>query len=439
MELWREAVRSGEPNQFEYRLRDYRDGSYRWHLGRALPVRDESGKIVRWYGTSTDINDQKHAETTAHEANLAKNRFLAVLSHELRTPLTPILLSVSTLLDEGSLAADVRAALEMIRRNVALEARLIDDLLDVTRIIRGTFALELQPSDAHDLLHQAIEVCRSDLEGAQLDVSLDLAASAHAVLADPARLQQVFWNLLKNAAKFSPKGGTLAIRSRDDTAANTVVVEVADQGIGIDPAFLPRMFEAFEQGEASPWTRQYGGLGLGLSISRSIVEAHGGTLTAVSDGPGLGAIFRVTVPAARVAVASAATPPAARQATPEALRILLIEDDPSTLSVLTRLLRRDRHEVTTADCVRAALEAADRACDDFDLIISDLGLPDGNGLDLMRVLQSRRRYPAIALTGFGMDDDVRRSRDAGFRIHLTKPIDFRTLEAAIREAVAVAG
>ena len=438
LELWREAVRSGEPYQFEYRLRDYRDGSYRWHLGRALPVRDESGQIVRWYGTSTDINDQKRAETAAHEANRAKNRFLAVLSHELRTPLTPILLAVSTMLDDASLAADARAALEMIRRNVALEARLIDDLLDVTRIIRGTFALELQPSDAHVLVRQAIDICRSDLEGARLDVSLDLAASAHGVLADPARLQQVFWNLFKNAAKFSPKGGTLVIRSRDDAAASTVVVEVADRGIGIDPAFLPRMFEAFEQGEASPWTRKYGGLGLGLSISRSIVEAHGGTLTAASDGPGLGATLRVVLPATRVAAAPAAEPPATRHATPEALRILLIEDDPSTLSVLSRLLRREHHEVTTADCVSAALEAADSACDAFDLIISDLGLPDGNGLDLMRVLQSRKRYPAIALTGFGMDDDIRRSRDAGFRIHLTKPIDFRVLEAAIREVVAVA-
>ncbi len=437
-DLWSATIRSGEPYQIEYRFRDCRDGSYRWHLGRALPVRDESGEIVRWYGTCTDIDNQKRAETAADESNRAKNRFLAVLSHELRTPLTPILLSVSAMLGEASLTGDVRAALEMVRRNVALESRLLDDLLDMTRIIRGTFALQLQPSDLHALIHQALEICRSDLEDAQLDVSLDLSASTHGVLADPARLQQVFWNLFKNAAKFSPGGGTLAIRSRDD-AAGSVVVEVVDPGIGIDPAFVPRMFEAFEQGEASPWTRKYGGLGLGLSISRSIVEAHGGTLTAASEGPGHGATLRVVLPATKVASGPAAAPPAAPRGTPEALRILLIEDDPSTLSVLSRLLRREHHEVTTADCVSAALEAADIARDAFDLIISDLGLPDGNGLDLMRILQSRKPYPAIALTGFGMDDDVRRTRDAGFRIHLTKPIDFRALEAAIREAVAVAG
>jgi PAS domain S-box-containing protein len=443
LDVWHAAVRSGEPYEIEYRFRDCRDGAYRWHLGRGLPVRDEAGEIVRWYGTCTDIDDQKRAVNAAEDANRAKNRFLAVLSHELRTPLTPILLSVSTMLDDPSLAAEPRAALEMIRRNVELESRLIDDLLDVTRILRGTFALKSQPTDAHAVVSQALDVCRDDLRGASLEVSLDLASSSPRVLADPARLQQVFWNLLKNAAKFSPKGGSLAIRSRDDPEAGAVVIEVADQGIGIDPAFLSRLFEAFEQGEASSWTRKYGGLGLGLSISRSIVEAHGGTLTARSDGPGRGATFRVVLPAAKVETGNArqptVVPPAARCGSSPGLRILLIEDDPSTLTVLSRLLRYERHQVTTADCVRAAMAAVDLAGDEFDLIISDIGLPDGNGVDLMRSLQSRRHYPAIALTGFGMDEDIRRTRDAGFRVHLTKPIDFRALEAAIREVVATAG
>ena len=436
---WARAVESGEPYEIEYRFVDRARGGYRWQLARGLPVRDDAGAIVRWYGTCTDIDDQKRAEAAADGANQAKDRFLAVLSHELRTPLTPILLAVSSLLDDPS--ADLgatRSALELIRRNVALESRLIDDLLDVMRIVRGKFSLEVEPCDAHVIIERALEICRGDLEASGATVALHLDATDPTIVADPSRLQQVFWNLVKNAAKFSPGGGPITIRTRDEPSSGRLVVEVADAGVGIEPEFLPRVFDAFEQGEASPWTRKFGGLGLGLAISRAIVSAHAGEITAQSEGPDRGATFRVELPtvSAPIGTLRAKSPEMPDTRRSPTLRIFLIEDDPSTLSVLSRLLRLDGHAISTANCVKAAREVIDRDGCEFDLIISDIGLPDGNGLELMRDLQSRRPCPAIALTGFGMEDDVRRGLDVGFRAHLTKPIDFRTLEATIREVLA---
>jgi len=439
LETWATAVRTGEPYEIEYRFHDRVHGGYRWHLGRALPVRDESGQIVRWYGTCTDIDDQKRAEAAAEAANQAKNRFLAVLSHELRTPLTPVLLTVSSHLEDPSAnLGDTRPVLELVRQKVMLESRLIDDLLDVTRIVRGTFSLAVEPCDVHSLIALALEICRADLEAAGVVVSLDLSAPEPGVVADPSRLQQVFWNLIKNAAKFSPRGGPVTIRTRADPGSGRLVIEVADSGVGIAPEFLSRVFEAFEQGETSPWTREFGGLGLGLAISRAIVSAHSGEITVESDGPGRGSTFRVVLPTAtNPATLPAEAGPLSQDPSPRsALRILLVEDDRSTLSVLSRLLRLSHHEVTTADSVSSAIAAADHHRDEFDIIISDIGLPDGNGMDLMRALQARRKFPAIALTGFGMDDDIRRGHEAGFSTHLTKPVDFRTLEATIRELVS---
>lgn len=442
-EVWYASVQSGEPYEIEYRFKDHKNGGYRWHLGRALPVRDDSGTIVRWYGTCTDIDDQKHAIEAAERANQAKNRFLAVLSHELRTPLTPVLLKVSAMLDQPTIAPEIRPTLELVRHNVTLESRLIDDLLDVTQISRGRVPLHLESTDVHEAIARAVEIGEADLVAAGLSLVLELEAENAMVEADPPRLQQVIWNLLKNAVKFTPAGGQVTIRTRltKDEAGSMLVVEVADTGIGIDPDFLPRMFKEFEQAELSPWMRRYGGLGLGLAIGRSVVEGHGGTLTAHSDGEGQGATLRVTLPLSAKPTTDAILPrPAPLAAMPVArLRILLIEDDPGTLSALSSLLRRDRHVVTTADCVAAAMAATDdRAVETFDLIISDIGLPDGNGVDLMRDLQSRRAVPAIALTGYGEDEDIRKSHAAGFRAHLTKPIDFRVLEATIKSVLGMA-
>ncbi len=378
------------------------------------------------------------AREEAEAANRAKDRFLAVLSHELRTPLTPVLAEVSAMLDEPSTPEHVRSVLEMTRRNVELEARLIDDLLDLNRIIQGKLQLKHEVVDAHQLIVEALEICRGGIESAGLLIELELKATRHHVQADAARLQQVIWNLIKNAVKFTPRGGFIAIRTPESDSG--LQIEVADTGVGIEPQVLPRIFDAFEQGGTSI-TQQFGGLGLGLAISRSLAEAHGGRLTVTSPGKNQGALFTLELPELIMAVAPDPLEPSTvfsrhTRTTTSALRILLVEDNADTLRVMARLLSRKGHQVTAADGVAEAIKAAQRG--QFDLLVSDLGLPDGTGIDLIRKLKESGLQPgaAIALSGYGMDDDVRRSEDAGFVEHLIKPLDFATLDEAIRRVMA---
>ena len=376
--------------------------------------------------------EAKTAREEAEAANRAKDHFLAVLSHELRTPLTPVLAEVSAMLDDPETPRSVRPVLEMTRRNVELEARLIDDLLDLNRIVLGKLRLSLEVVDAHRMVREALEICRGGIESANLRVTLDLAATRPHVEADAARLQQVVWNLIKNAVKFTPAGGSIAVRTRDE--GDRLVIEVHDSGVGIESGVLSRIFDAFEQGHTSV-TRRFGGLGLGLAISRSLAEAHGGQLRAASEGANRGATFTLELPAvdAPRPIAEAGRPTVIEEASSAgSLRILLVEDNRDTLRVMARLLTRKGHRVTTADSVLDALRAAEGL--EFDLLISDLGLPDGSGLDLIRQLGDVRPspIPGIALSGYGMDDDLRRTREAGYLEHLIKPIDFSNLEAAIR-------
>jgi PAS domain S-box-containing protein len=431
---WRQATATGGPYETEYRFRGA-DGSYRWFLARGLPLRDRDGRIVRWFGTCTDIDDQKRHEVVLKEAKdlaetagRAKDQFLAMLSHELRTPLTPVLLAVTAMLNEMHEPTEERTFLEMIRHNIELEARLIDDLLDVMRIIRGKMTFQFEDADVHALIGRTLSICRSEIHAKGLRVRTDLEAAEYFIRADPARIQQVLWNLLKNAVKFTPEGGTIHLRTRSD--AGRLQVEVSDTGRGIEPEMLGRIFNAFEQAEDEV-TRQFGGLGLGLAISRSIVEAHDGSLNAASAGRNRGATFTVDLP---VVVPAAGSAEAAQPGPPSAirrdLRILLVEDDPMTARIMARLLRQQGHSVTTANTYRDALAASESA---HDLVISDIGLPDGSGLELMRRVSALRRVPAIALTGFGMEDDVRRCHEAGFAAHLTKPIDFTKLDILIQQ------
>jgi len=450
MERWKGSIASGEPFDMVFPLRGA-DGRFRPFLTRVMPVRAEGGMVAHWFGTNTDISDRlrieeelRAAKDQAEEANRAKTQFLAVLSHELRTPLNPVLLATTALLERPAEPDEVRPTLEMIRQNVNLQARLIDDLLDVMRIVRGKMPLHWEVVDCHRLIHQATQICHSEVLGGDLRLELDLAAGRHHLNADPARWQQVLWNLIKNAVKFTPRGGTITIRTRNgggrDGRDERLVVEVSDTGIGIGPGVLPRIFDAFQQGETTI-TRKFGGLGLGLAISRGIVEGHGGTVVAESRGEGQGTTFRVEVPAlpgavpegnGRATVRDAAAAPAA------ARRILVVEDEPATLKLMARLLKGLGHEVTTADTISAAWERV--RAGDYDLIVSDIGLPDGTGLDLMRkVVALRGRVPAIALTGYGMEDDIHRSHEAGFTEHMTKPIDFTKLEAMIRQVTSGGG
>jgi PAS domain S-box-containing protein len=397
--------------------------------------------LARRAGLAVDnarlYREAQQAREEAEAANRAKDRFLAVLSHELRTPLTPVLAEVSAMLEEPSTPELVRPLLEMTRRNVELEARLIDDLLDLNRIIQGKLRLDRKVVDAHTLILEALDICRGGIDAARLQVELDLLAPCHHVEADAARLQQVAWNLIKNAVKFTPPGGFIAIRSRNDSGK--LVVEVSDTGVGIEPAVLSSIFDAFEQGDNTV-TQRFGGLGLGLAIGRSLAEAHCGKLRASSPGIGQGATFTLELPTVESPTrpledASPNTGTSeARFAGP--LRILLVEDNLDTLRVMDRLLTKKGHAVISADSVQAALRLAQGH--EFDLLISDLGLADGSGLDLIRKLAESRPslIPGIALSGYGMDEDLRRSRDAGFLEHLIKPVDFPSLEAAIRRVAA---
>jgi PAS domain S-box-containing protein len=394
------------------------------------------------------FDEAQQVRREAERANLAKDRFLAALSHELRTPLTPALVGVTALLDDPDLPDELRLVLEATHRNVALEGRLIDDLLDVTRIAQGKLRLERSVVEVHGLIRQAVEICRDETAAAGVRLDCELNASERYVEGDPARVQQVLWNLIKNAGKFTLAGGRIVVRSRNEPALATgaesnpapprLIVEVADTGIGIEPEALSRIFDAFEQGDPAI-TARFGGLGLGLAISRSLAEAHGGRLTAASAGHGLGAVFTLELPTVPALAVPAAEGPAGGTASVPAgplspLRILLAEDHLDTLRVMARLLDHRGHRVSAAASYAMALHLAEVE-GPFDLVISDIGLPDGSGLDLMRQLTADRPLPGIALSGFGTDEDVRRSLDAGFLLHLTKPVAFSTLEDAIRRVV----
>jgi signal transduction histidine kinase/CheY-like chemotaxis protein len=364
-------------------------------------------------------------------SDAAKDRFIAILSHDLRTPLSPALITAAELAEDADLPERYREDVRLVHRNIELEVRMIDSLLDLTRIAGGKLSLHPEAVDAHDLLRASVAMCRTDASAKPVTVRLDLRASRRALRADAGKLQQVACNLLKNAAKFSRPGGEVVVRSLDD-GADSLRIEVADRGVGIAPDVLPHVFDAYEQGGKAV-TQRFGGLGLGLAICKGIVEAHGGTISAACEGTGRGTTVSVVLPAAGVAdvpAAPAAPAPAEAPLRP-AMRILLVEDHEDSLRAMSRLLRKLDHRVTTATCVGTALEAA--AADEFDLLISDVGLPDGTGLDLMKELLARRPIKCIALTGYGMDADVRRTREAGFGRHLTKPVSFPDLQRAIQE------
>jgi CheY-like chemotaxis protein len=400
---------------------------------------------VRVVGSTIDVSDRQRAQEElerahreARAANEAKDRFLATLSHELRTPLTPVLAVLSRLETDpglGSRAAD----LATIRRNVELEARLIDDLLDLTRVTSGKLELHRREVDLRQILEHALATIERELQEKRLRLEVALAEADHRLWADAPRLTQVFWNLLSNAVKFTPPGGGIRVSSAVEPLARELIVEVRDTGIGIETDVLPRIFEAFEQTDRRI-TRKFGGLGLGLAVSRAIVDLHGGRLAASSEGRGHGAVLTVRLPLGGVQEDLEETgiwrahPPAVPPRPDRALRILLVEDHEDTAQAMADLLELLGHEVTLAGSVASALATAEAVHDrGIDLVVSDLGLPDGSGQDLMRELIRLYGWKGIALSGYGMEEDVRRSREAGFARHLTKPVDLEALRAAIRQ------
>jgi PAS domain S-box-containing protein len=433
------TLEHGRDHEIEYRL-SLPDGEVKWVEGRGRIIQDAFGRPARLVGICMDVTDRKRAEVErerllaserearaeSERASAAKDQFLAVLSHELRTPLTPVLLTTGMLGERRDIPDDARDDILSIQRNVEMEARLIDDLLDLTKVTRGKLELDLQPVDVHLMIHRTVEIC---CPGESARPEMNLSADRTVVSADPARLQQVLWNLLSNAVKFTPEEGIIAIRTRN-TQDGAIRVEIADNGPGIEPTLMPRLFQAFEQGEAARAGRT-GGLGLGLAISKALVQAHGGTIEAHSGGSGHGSSFVVTLPEAtgQAETGSLAKEPPLINSAAEPLRILLVEDHQNTLELLSRILRVRGHTVTTAGTNADALKAAN--ANRFDLVLSDLGLPDGLAYETMRRLHDRFGLAGIALSGYGTDGDVARSRASGFVEHLTKPVDLKTLYDAI--------
>jgi PAS domain S-box-containing protein len=370
----------------------------------------------------------------AEAASQAKDHFLAALSHELRTPLAPVLMRVAALARSPDLPERLRADLRMIQRNVELEAKLIDDLLDLTRVSRGKLALHFEATDVHALLDHVVAICSEGIESGDLRIDLEPGAAERHVWADSARLHQVFWNLIKNAVKFTPQGGRIRVVTANPEPGR-IEVSVIDPGIGIPPEDLPRLFNAFEQGD-STITRTFGGLGLGLAICKALVDQHGGALAGLSPGRGKGATFRVSLATTPAPEAAEPAGSAASPAEPPSLRLLLVEDNEPTLQVMAALLELAGHDVQAAPDLRTARRLAESHT--FDLVVSDLGLPDGNGFDLMRELRERYGLAGIAVSGFGMEEDLRRSRESGFLEHLVKPVDIDKLKAAIARAAAAA-
>jgi PAS domain S-box-containing protein len=453
---WNESVATGKPFEGEFRLKQAADGSYRWFLCRATPLLDHYGKRIRWFGTCTDIESQKQLEkqketTLAAEraarsdllrASKVKDEFLATLSHELRTPMSAILGWARLLRDPVVRDKSLDKGLEAIDNNARAQARLIDDLLDMSRIISGKVVLKREAVNLPQVIELAVESVRPAVANKQIALDLRLPAQREIVVpGDPARLQQVVWNLLTNAVKFTPRQGRVSVElERSDSGAR---ITVTDSGQGIDPRFLPYVFDRFRQADASI-TRTQGGLGLGLAIVKNLVELHGGTVSATSDGEGRGSSFTVLLPLGReplVPIAGQKDGDGEKDAAVlRGKRVLIVEDDPATAQVVSAILEHFGMHPKTAGSGAQALDLLNS--DGFDLLISDLGMPEMDGYTLIRMLRSREeidgrpRLRAIALSAFARKEDRSQTADAGYDLHLAKPASPEELLQAVSSLLA---
>jgi PAS domain S-box-containing protein len=481
---WTQALAEGTEYEIEVRNRRH-DGEYRWFLTRAVPARDAEGRVTAWFGTTTDIDDRKRAETAQRvlyarlqESDRRKDEFLAMLGHELRNPLAPIRNAIHLLKQMEPVEPRRTRPIEIIERQVTHQVRLVDDLLDVSRISRGKIRLCLERLDLVSLVRDTSEDARSLLDAAGLNLSLELPTEPVWVEGDATRLSQVLGNLLQNAAKFTDRGGRVTVRlaveergkdlttetrrhgakhtEKDDLEAGRTpaqasssvyssvspclrgekgvgyerafaVITVCDTGIGIAPEMLPHVFERFAQVDDS-LDRSRGGLGLGLALVKGLMELHGGDVRAESEGVGHGTTFTLRLPLARGAAAPE-TPGAPAEAPPGRLRILIVDDIRDAADSLGEVLELAGYTVTVAYSGPEALEVARQLRSE--VVLCDLGLP---GMDGYAVAAALRQDPVtagarlIALSGYGQEEDQRRSREAGFDLHLTKPVEFEVLQ-----------
>jgi hypothetical protein len=443
MGTWEASLKSGDPWEDTFPLRRH-DGEFRWHLSRAMPFRDRSNNILFWFGTNTDITEERRqaeerrqlleseraARQEAERVSHLKDEFLATLSHELRTPLNAIfgwtqILRMSNCQDSRALSEGI----EVIDRNVRVQAQLIEDLLDMSRIISGKIRLDMQTVDLPSAVAAAIESVRptAEAKGVRLDQAIDPAAEP--VNADPGRLQQVIWNLLTNAIKFTPKGGRTAVLV--ERIGSQMQISVSDTGEGIKPEFLPHLFERFSQADGST-RRKHGGLGLGLSIVRNIVELHGGRVHAESAGDGQGATFVFTLPTRAAdghggngkasAPQTAAAPVFRVDSQLRGLKVLVVDDERDAREFVKRLLE----ECQAVPQLAGSAAEAKQLLESFkpNVILSDIGMPVEDGYEFMREIRRKGvKTPAIALTAFARSEDRLRSLQAGYQIHLAKPIE----------------
>jgi PAS domain S-box-containing protein len=443
---WLAARGSGTQWEIEYRLRRH-DGQYRWHLGRALPEHDGSGGISGWIVTATDIDERKRtddlraqlllqeqrAREEAEAANRAKDEFLATVSHELRAPLNAIIGWVQ-LLRGGTLdEARIVHALETIHRNAQIQCSLVEDLLDVSRIIAGKVALEKALVSFGHVAEAAIEAAKPAASAKGISIHSSLTCTNDEVVGDPRRLQQALGNLLANAVKFTPAGGVISVDLSNDEKG--VSVRVTDTGIGIRKDFLPHVFDRFRQADGSS-TRMHGGLGLGLAIVSHIAELHGGSVRAESHGPGTGASLTLTLPVERRASERSlrATTPLPDGPDLEGLHVLFVDDEPDARELVEEFLRGRGAKVTTAASAEEALLSLRELRPD--VLVSDIGMPKENGLTLLRKVRELRpdeggNVPAIAVTGLASGEDARQALGAGFQAHLPKPLQLDKLVEAL--------
>ncbi|PYL43719.1 MAG: diguanylate cyclase, partial [Verrucomicrobia bacterium] len=419
------------------------------------PLKDKTGvthfldiSLLRLQGAQETVQgvlylvDDKTRDVTLRQeligANAAKDQFLALLSHELRSPLAPVIAMVGELEAEVPDSPPVKEALEVVRRNVELEARLIDDLLDVTRISKGKLQLSFETICIHQILQRAYEICREEIQAKNLEVEFQLRAARTHVEGDPARLQQVFWNLIKNSVKFTPEKGRITIQTLNP-ASDKIEARIIDTGIGIEQEKIDKIFNAFEQGQAEI-TRRFGGLGLGLAISKALIDAQGGKIRVQSAGKDKGATFSVELNTVLTPIGGDGErqdQQVDREQEPAISRhqrVLLVDDHHDTCIGMKRMLERHGYEITVAHSAEQAVEKI--RSEDYDLLISDIGLPDRSGYELMREVRLNKDLPGIALSGFGSEQDINQAREAGFSEHLTKPINFERLEKTIQNLLS---
>lgn len=455
--VWLNAVKNGTLYENEYRFKWTGDGSYRWQLARGFPLKDEQDRVIKWFGTCTDIDEQKQilqerahlleleqlARAKAESANRIKDEFLAVLSHELRTPLNAIL-GWSKLLQNRQLEpAKISQALATIERNAKLQVQLIEDLLDISRILQGKLVLNITNLNLESIVLLALETMRLAAETKSIQVSTIFAPNVGQVIGDSARLQQVIWNLLSNAVKFTPSGGKVEVQL--EQVDNYAQIVVSDTGKGMSAEFLPYAFDYFRQADSSS-TRTFGGLGLGLAIVRKIIEMHGGTVKAESTGENQGSKFTVQLPLLINESLSRADEQnhhlsLTAQSLPLAtMQILVVDDDADSRDFIVFVLQQDGAEVIATSSALEALQTLKQTKPD--VLISDISMPGMDGYMLIREVRTWTaeqggKIPAIALTAFARNYDQQQALQAGFQIHLPKPFDAEELVAAILRLMAI--